>query len=133
MKQQESLKVSVLRMLISAMQKKEIERRGEGKSEMSDEEIVYILQSEAKKRVDAIDLYTQGGREELAQNERDEIVIIKKYLPEQISKEEIASYVDELISLGEKEFGPLMKKVLDKFKGRTDGKIVRVIVKEKIG
>ena len=133
LKKQETGKVSVLRMLNAAIQKKEIDMRGKGEGELSDEGVISVLQSEAKKRADAIELYTQGGREELASGEKDELDIIKSYLPEEASEEDIAKYVDELIASGEKEFGPLMKNVLDKFKGRTDGKIVGKIVKEKIG
>ncbi len=130
----DSRTVSVLRLLISAMQNKEISRRQAGKAELSDEIILDVIQSEVKKRKDSIAAYEQGNRPELAEQEKEEMVILEKYLPAQLSEEELAKIVKEIIETSDDEsarnFGKIMGQVMAKVKGQADGNKVSALVKK---
>ena len=93
-----------------------------------------ILAREAKKRKEAIELYKQGDRQELADNEEKELAIIEKYLPQQMSKEEVVEIVLAIIEKNKPEnFGEAMKLVMAELKGKADGKIVAEVIKEQLG
>jgi len=106
-------------------------------SELTDDEIINVISSEIKKRKDAIALYEKGARQELADKEKKEIEILQKYLPEQLSEEEIRRLVQESISkVGAKEIKDMGKVMADlalKTKGRTDNSDVSRMVKESLG
>lgn len=106
-------------------------------SELTDDEIINVISSEIKKRKDAIALYEKGARQELADKEKKEIEILQKYLPEQLSEEEIRRLVQESISkVGAKEIKDMGKVMADlalKIKGRTDNSDVSRMVKESLG
>ena len=86
MTQKNELEVSVLRMVKSALQNKLIEIK---KKELSDDEVLSVLSNQAKRRKEAAESFAKGGREEMAQKEKDELIIIEKYLPKQMTEEEI--------------------------------------------
>lgn len=126
-------KVGVLRFVIAQIRNKEIEKRGQGKEgSLTDTEAEEVLQREVKKRRDAVELYTQGGRPELAEKENKEIELISAYLPKQLSREEVEKVINELIA-GQSEFNAVMKAAMQQLKGRADGKLVGEIVKAKLG
>ena len=147
LKAKEELRSSTLRLILASVQNKEIEKRGkkmeegskdngENKSEagvLSDEELTKILIHEAKKRKDAASQYAEGGRQELAHKEEEELKIIKEYLPEEISEDKIRSMVRDVIKSGTAGFGPIMQKVIKEAGGMVDGKVVSKIVKEELG
>ena len=89
-----SLDLSVLRMLQAAIKNREIDNKGE----LNDEEIVQVVSSEIKKRRDAIEEFTKVSREDAAEAEQLEINVLMKYMPEQLSEEEVASKVQGLFS-----------------------------------
>jgi uncharacterized protein YqeY len=124
----------VLRMIIAALQNKVIEKRSRGLIEdLSDEEIISLLQKEVKKRREAEEMYRKGNRTDLAEKEKKELSIINKYLPDQLSREEIKTKVSEIISKNNiKDFNSAMKLVLAELKGKADGKIISEIIKKKI-
>jgi uncharacterized protein YqeY len=103
-------------------------------SELTDEELVEIILAEVKKRRDAIGLFEQGGRQELADNEKKEIQIIKKYLPEQISLDKLRKLVEESIKKVKaeemKDMGKVMADLNPKVKGKADSSEISRIVKE---
>ncbi len=118
-----------------AMEDKGIEEKKlSEKSELSDQEIIQVISSEIKKRRDAIALYIQGKRQELAEKEEKEIEALQKYLPEQLSEEEIKKIVAESIEkTGAKELkdmGKVMQDLNPKIKGRAEGSKVSEAVKE---
>ena len=121
----DSFTAGVLRMVVAALQNKSIEKRGKGEEEeLTQEEILEILAREAKKRKEAIELYKQGDRQELADNEEKELAIIEKYLPQQMSKEEVVEIVLAIIEKNKPEnFGEAMKLVMAELKGKADGKM----------
>ena len=131
----DSFTAGVLRMVVAALQNKSIEKRGKGEEEeLPQEEILEILAREAKKRKEAIELYKQGDRQELADNEEKELAIIEKYLPQQMSKEEVVEIVSAIIEKNKPEnFGEAMKLVMAELKGKADGKMVAEVIKDQLG
>lgn len=148
LKEKKELEVSVFRMLLAAILNKEKEKRAklakdeEGlkeeelakKSQLTDEETLEVVFSEAKKRKEAIEGFKQGKREDLAKKEEAELEILKKYLPEQLSEEEIEKLVQEAIkkvgATSPKDMGKVMGKLIPQVKGKADGSTVSKIVKE---
>ncbi len=127
-----SLDLSVLRMLQAAIKNREIDKKGE----LNDEEIVQVVSSEIKKRRDAIEEFTKVSREDAAEAEQLEINVLMKYMPEQLSEEEVASKVQELVAgsgaAGLKDLGIAMKVVMPALKGKADGKLINKYVREQL-
>ncbi|EFN2938013.1 GatB/YqeY domain-containing protein, partial [Campylobacter coli] len=122
MRQKDDFKRDTLRTLNAAFKQVEVDER----IELSDERILKIIASEIKKRKDAIELYSKGGREDLAQKEQKEIALFESYLPQQLSDEELQAALKEMIAnLGVsslKDQGLVMKEAKAKFGARVDGK-----------
>lgn len=140
LKAREDLKRLVLSTLLSAIHNKEIEKRTVQKlqeaAELTDEEIIKVIQSEIKKRKEAAELYEKGGRIELAQKEKDETNILLQYVPEQINQEELRKIIKEVVlETGAKEIkdmGKVIAGVMAKVKGAASGNEVSRIVKEEL-
>ncbi|EAI3763064.1 GatB/YqeY domain-containing protein [Campylobacter coli] len=130
MKQKDDFKRDTLRTLNAAFKQVEVDER----IELDDERILKIITSEIKKRKDAIELYSKGGREDLAQKEQEEITLFESYLPQQLSDEELQMALKELIAnLGVsslKDQGLVMKEAKAKFGARVDGKRLNVTLRE---
>ncbi len=142
------LELSVLRMLLSAVNNKETEKKTkiwkekpemapeiiQKEAELSDEEIFDVISSEIKKRREAIEGFEKGGRKESADKERKELAILQKYLPEQMPEDEIKKMVQEAIKkTGAKEIkdmGKVMGIITAQAKGKADMSQVSKIVKE---
>lgn len=127
--------VTTLRGLKSSILYAEV---ASGKREvgMTDQEIIALLQKESKKRQESADLYAKGGRAEKAEAEEKEKEIINKYLPEQISEEEIIKIIDEeaekITDLNVQKMGQLIGSVKARAGVMADGSIIARLVKEKI-
>ncbi|HCE86330.1 MAG TPA: aspartyl-tRNA amidotransferase [Candidatus Jacksonbacteria bacterium] len=135
MRAKDELRLSVLRMLSSAIHNREIEKKTKsGEPELSDEEILAVIRSEVKKRRDAVDGFTKGGRMDMAEKEQAESKILESYLPQELSDEEIEKIVKEVImSMGEvtaKDFGKVMGMVIKKIGGQAGGNRVSAMVKK---
>ncbi|ECQ5881824.1 TPA: GatB/YqeY domain-containing protein [Campylobacter coli] len=130
MKQKDDFKRDTLRTLNAAFKQVEVDER----IELDDERILKIITSEIKKRKDAIELYSKGGREDLAQKEQEEITLFESYLPQQLNDEELQMALKELIAnLGVsslKDQGLVMKEAKAKFGARVDGKRLNVTLRE---
>lgn len=130
MKASEGLKVSVLRMSKAALKNRQIEKG----DVLSDEEILSVLAGLAKQRRESIEQFSKGGREDLAEKERQELSILQSYLPQQLTPEEIDRIIVETIKEasagGAKDMGKIMRLVMPRMKGAADGKIVSQRVKE---
>ena len=125
---------STLRLIIAALKDRDIAARGKGNSDgIPEDEILQMLQSMVKQRRESIALYEQGGRLELAEKEENEIKVIKRFLPTQMSTEEmekeINSVISELDATGLKEMGKVMAILRDRFPGRMDFGKASAIVK----
>ena len=132
MKEKNTLKVDTFRLLKAAIKNKEVALR----KELNDEDILGLIKTQAKQRREAIRLYLNGGREDLAAKEEAELDILSKLLPKQLSEEALHDLIAEVISeLGAKDIkdmGRTMKTVMAKVSGTADGKLVREIVKNRL-
>ena len=129
MKAGEKQKVSCLRMIMSAFKYKQVEL----KHELSEQDQIQILRTQMKQVNESLDQYKQGGREDLAAAEEQNLAILKSYLPEQLSDEEITSVARRIISetsATKKDFGMVMKKTMAEVGAQADGKKVSSIVSQ---
>jgi len=128
-------KVSVLRLLLSAVNYYEINKGGAG-YEATDEDVLTVIQKEAKQRRDSIEEFKKGNRQDLVDKESKELEILKTYLPEQMSENEIKKLVENAISqTGAKtiaDMGKVMEILMPQTKGKADGSLVSKIVKESL-
>lgn len=132
LKARDNLKTSTLRFVLSEIKNKEIEKRG---SPLTDDDITRLLAASVKRRQESIVQFRAGGRQDLAEKEQAELVIIKSYLPESISREDLVKLVKQTIqklSVGPGDFGKVIKEVLARAHGRAEGKVVSEIVKAEL-
>ncbi len=124
MKAREEHHVSTLRLVNAALKNADLEAQGRGKSALSDEEILALLQKLIKQRQEAAELYDKAGRSELAARERGEIEIISAYLPQQMSEAEAKAAIAEAIktrgATGIKDMGKVMAALKQGYAGRID-------------
>ena len=122
-------RLSALRMLKSALGYAQIERKTE---QLSDADVVALVQKEVKKRRDSVEQFEKGGRAELAVKEKQEITVLEAFLPKAMTPEELEALVkatiQELGATSKKDMGPVIKAVQAKAAGRADGKTVSGIV-----
>jgi len=122
-------RLSTLRLLKSAIGYVLIEKKTE---QLSDPEIIAIIQKEAKKRRDSIEQFRSGGRPELAEREAQELTVLEVFLPKPLSPKEIEalvrSAIQELGATSKKDMGPVVKAVQAKAAGRADGKTISGVV-----
>lgn len=132
MKTQDEKKVSVLRMVKSSLHNWQIAN----KKEPADADVMALVQKEIKSRQDSIAMYEKGGRRELAEKEKDEVEILKKFLPEPMSEDDVRSKVKEVIARlgasGPQDLGKVMGPVMGELKGQADGAVVARLVKEEL-
>jgi uncharacterized protein YqeY len=132
MKDKESgkLRLSVIRMARANIKNIEIDE----KRELNDDEVLAVLMKEVKMRQDSLEEFTKAGREELVEQAKQEIAILRKYLPEQLSDEELKALVVEAVAetgaAGPKDMGKVMAALMPKTKGRADGKRINTMVRE---
>lgn len=130
MREKDTMKKNVVTMVRSAIKQYEVDNR----VELDDEGVTEIIAKEVKKRRDSLPEYEKSGREDLIATLNEEINYLAKYLPEQMSEDEIREVVKSVIAetgaAGMKDMGKVMGAVIAKTKGRADGKIINGIVKE---
>jgi uncharacterized protein YqeY len=124
MKAKDARRVSTLRLVNAAIKNADIEARGAGKAALADDELLGVLQKMIKQRQESVELYEKGGRQELADQERDEITIIKGFLPQQMNEAEaraaIEAVVKETGAAGMKDMGRVMAALKERHAGRMD-------------
>jgi len=123
-------KVSVLRMIKSSIKYKEIEKR----APLTDEEVQAVLMTSVKRSKESIEQFSKAGREDLANREKEEMLVVQEYLPTQLGEDEVRKMVQDVIAeegaSGPKDTGRVMKSVMARLKGQADGKLASKIVKE---
>lgn len=129
LKNHENKKVEMLRFLISLIDKKEMQLPL-GKMKEADE--IIVLRRELKNKEESKEMFLKAGRKDLVEQLDTEIEIVKSYLPEDISEEQVVKIVEEVVVEKGSNFGLVMKEVMTKLNGAVDGSIVSKIVKEKI-
>ncbi len=132
MREKDEIRKNTITLLRSAI----LQVEKDTQKELGDDEIIGIVAKEVKKRKDAILDYEKAGRDDIISDLNKEIDILSKYLPKQLSKEEIETLVDEAISnvnaTSLRDMGKVMQELRPKTNGRADGKLVSEIVKEKL-
>ena len=133
MKARDMETVSALRMVSSSVKNKEIEVRP---NELTDQDVIGVLKKLSKQRKDSIEQFQGAGRDDLAEKEQKELSVLEKYLPEQMSEEQITVIVEAAIAetgaSSMKDMGKLMPVIMGKTQGSADNKIVSQIVKAKL-
>jgi len=131
----DGIRLSVIRMLKSAIQYYEIQKGGAG-YEATDEDVTEVIGKEVKKRKESIELFEKGGRMEAAEKERSEAKILETYLPEQLSEEEIYHIINDAITqVGAEsmaDMGKVMGVLMSKIKGKADSTLVSNLVRQKL-
>lgn len=136
MKARDEVRSATLRMVLTSVSNAEV--AGKEHRELSDDDVVGLLSTEAKKRREAAQAFDEGGRTEMAERERAEAAVIAEYLPQQLSEEEIARVVGEAIERtgaageGMRAMGKVMGVVQPQVKGRADGAAVAAEVRRQL-
>ena len=133
-KAKEASVIETLRGLLASIHNEEIAKRSKGDDALlSDDEIVSVLQREAKKRKESAEVYKGAGRDELEEKENKELSIIEAYLPKALTEEEVTVIVKGVVEKGEDNFGKVMGASMKEVAGRADAKLVTQVVKECLG
>ena len=130
MKAGDRLKLSTLRMLVAAIKQKEIDTR----SDLSDDDIISIIEKQMQQRLEAAEQYEAAGRNELFEKESQEAEILKAYLPEKMGEEEVKEMIEKIISemggISMKEMGNIMSALKDQAGSKIDMKLASQMVRE---
>ncbi|MEX0608730.1 MAG: GatB/YqeY domain-containing protein [Balneolaceae bacterium] len=136
MKAKDQEKLRVLRSLKAKLMEKEISERTKGEATLSEEQTVEVLMKAAKQRKESITQFEEGGRKDLAENEKRELQLIETYLPKMMSEDEVRAIVKEKITevgaSGPQDMGKVMGPLMASLKGKADGGLVSQIVKEEL-
>lgn len=133
MKNRNAFRQSTLSFLRSQLKNMAIEKK---KDKLDDSDVIAIIKKQVKQRLDSIEKFKSGVRLDLAEKEQKELEILKAYLPEELSKEELEKIIDEVIaSIGAntiKDMGKVMKEIIPKVSGRADNKLLSELVRLKL-
>ena len=123
-------RLSALRMIRSALQNRQIEKR----ADLTDQEVIGILTSLVKKSKESIEQFQKGNRPDLVEKEEKELQVILSFMPQQMSQEELRAelkkIIEELGAKGSRDLGAVMKSAMERLKGRADGRLVNQVAKE---
>ncbi|HET7586091.1 MAG TPA: GatB/YqeY domain-containing protein [Gemmatimonadaceae bacterium] len=127
-KAQDKAGTLLLSTLLADLKNQRIELR----RDLTDEDVREVLRRGAKRRREAVELYEQGNRPELAARERAEIAVIERYLPAQVGADELRAAVASAIAAGATSLGAVMGAVMPRYKGRVDGALLNSIAREEL-
>ena len=132
MRSGDKLRLSTIRMIRTALKNKEIETR----TKLDEDEIFRVIQGMVRRGEESVEQFRTGGRMDLVEKETKEMEILKSYLPQSLSQEEILAVIDQSIQENQasslKDLGKVMKSVMSKLGGKADGKLVNQWVKERL-
>ena len=132
MKSNGKLRLSTIRMIRSAVKNKEIELR----KKLNDEDIHRVIQAMVRKGEESLEQFRNGGRMDLVEKEGKEIEVLKSFLPQSLSQEEVIEIIDRAIEEAQasslKDLGKIMKSVMPKLQGKADGKLINQLGKERL-
>lgn len=137
MKQRDTKTVNAVRLIIAGQKEKDVEARGKGKEKADDTELLAMMQTMIKQRNESIRIYTEGNRADLAAKEQDEIDVISRFLPKQMSTEEVTAAIKEAISATGateiKDMGKVMGALKSKYTGQMDFGAASALIKQLLG
>ena len=132
MKNKDTLRKSVITLIRSSIKQVEVDKR----IELNDDDVIDIISKQLKQRNDSLEQFLDAGREDLVEETRSEIEVLKEYLPQQLSEEELNEIVKQTISevgaTSMKDMGKIMSVIKPKTIGRADGKLINKLVKENL-
>ncbi len=132
MKSNDKARLSIIRMIRTSVKNREIDLR----KKLDDDEIIRVIQGMVRRAEESIEKFRAGGRADHVEKESNELEILKSYLPQSLSQEEIIKIIDETIretqAVSSKDFGKVMKSVMPKLTGKADGKVINQLVKERL-
>ena len=128
-KGQDKAATLLLGTTLSEVKNREIEL----KRDLTDDDVMDVIRRGIKKRREAIEMFEKGGRKEMAEKERAEVTMLERYLPAQVSPDEVRAAVKAAIAAGANNLGAVMGKVMPQFKGRAEGSAINAIAREELG
>lgn len=136
MKNRDQDRLRVLRSLKAKLLEREISERQEGEATLSEEQSIEVLMKAAKQRKESIEQFEEGGRDDLAENEKQELEIINSYLPKMLSENEVREIAQEKIdALGAEnmsDMGRVMGAMMQELKGKAEGSLISKVVREEL-
>ncbi len=136
MKSKDKIRLETVRSIKKLILEKEVSVRPSGQDTLTEEQELEILSRLAKQRKESIEQYQQGGREELAAQEAQELAILEEYLPKPLSDEEVSKVIEQILAevgaTSLKDMGKVMGPVMEQLKGKAEGKKVQEMVKAKL-
>lgn len=133
MRNKEQMKLSVIRMIKSAIQKAEMSG---ARRTLTDEEVLDVIVGQVKQRQESIAEYEKAGRTELAQTEKEEMAILQSYLPAQLTEDELRALIQQVIqevgATSKADLGKVMGAIMPKVKGKADGRVLNRLVQESL-
>lgn len=137
MKAKDKVRLETVRSIKKVILEKEVSVRPQGQESLTESQETEVLVQQAKQRREAIEMFRQAGRDDLVEQQVQELAIIEEYLPKQLSDDEVGAVVDEVMaSVGAssiKDMGKVMGPVMQQLKGKADGQKIQAIVKAKLG
>lgn len=130
MKGRDQIATAALRSVLAAISN--AETAGKQKRALTSDDIVGVITKEVKRREEAVEAYTNAGRADRAATESAERDVLAKFLPARLTQEELDAIVDEVLDAGAADMGSAMRQVMERVKGRADGKIVSELVRTKL-
>lgn len=132
LKQKDSVRLSLYRMLLTSIKNKEVEKI----RPLTEDEFIGVVKTSIKQHGESIESFKKGNRPDLAEKEEKELEILKEFMPSQLSENEITKEIEEaIVSLqvqSQKEMGKVIKYILEKFPGRVDGKVLSGMVLKRL-
>lgn len=132
LKQKDSVRLSLYRMLLTSIKNKEVEKI----RPLTEDEFIAVVKTSIKQHSESIESFKKGNRPDLAEKEEKELEILKEFMPSQLSENEITKEIEEaIVSLqvqSQKEIGKVIKYILEKFPGRVDGKVLSGMVLKRL-
>ena len=132
LKQKDTIRLSLYRMLLAAIKNKEVEKI----RPLTEDEFIAVIKTSVKQHMESIESFKKGNRQDLVDKEEKELAILKEFMPSQLSEEEIAKEIDEAIVAlqvqSQKEMGKVIKFILEKFPGRIDGRLLSGMVLKRL-
>ena len=133
MRAKDQVRLRTIRSLRAALTEKEIELRAQHQ-DLTEEEVLAVVQKQAKQRRDAIEQYQEAGRDDLVRKEEEELEVLEEYLPEQLGDEEIRKVLHELIkatgAASPRDLGKVMGVAMQRLRGKADGRRVNELARE---
>ena len=133
MRAKDAVRLRTIRSLRAALMEREIAERHGGEAVLTEEQELAVVQKQAKQRRDAIEQYEQAGREDLAAKEREELEVLKEYLPRQLGEDEVRTVVERIIAetgaSSPRDMGKVMGLAMKELRGKADGRMVQAVAR----